>query len=196
MNLLGLTGGIGMGKSTAAKLLHDLGAAVVDTDVLARTLVEPGQPALSEIQQSFGPRILAPDGTLSRSELARLVFADATARKKLESILHPLIRDAWTRQVAQWRQGSVAIAAVVIPLLYETQAADSFDATVCVTCSRATQLDRLRARHWTHEQITQRINAQWPIEKKVEASDFVTWAEGPLTVHSNQLKLILQTITS
>src|ERR1017187_3233630 len=93
MKLCGLTGGVGMGKSTAAGFFLQLGARGGDTDELAHELVLPGQPALAEIQDEFGKNIIAADGRLKRDELARLVFSDAGARKKLEAILHPRIRE-------------------------------------------------------------------------------------------------------
>ena len=98
MKVCGLTGGVGMGKSTAADFFRARGAQVVDTDELARQLVQPGQPALAEIQAEFGSSH-CPDGRLRRDELARIVFADAAARKKLEAILHPRIRERWLAQI-------------------------------------------------------------------------------------------------
>src|SRR5512147_2761685 len=103
MKVLGLTGGIGMGKTTAAKLLRELGVPVVDTDDLARQVVQPGQPALAEVLTAFGPQIARPDGQLRRDELARRVFADPAARQRLEAILRPPIRALWRAQVQTWR---------------------------------------------------------------------------------------------
>src|SRR5437879_3055472 len=102
MMVIGLTGGIGMGKSTSAALLERQGIPVVDTDVLARQVVEPGQPAWVEIQKAFGNDIVDNAGRLRRKELARLVFADVERRRQLESILHPRIRELWLAQVEQW----------------------------------------------------------------------------------------------
>src|ERR1700753_2355799 len=104
MILCGLTGGVGMGKSTAAGFFSQLGARLVDTDALAHELVEPGQPALAEIKKEFGPALLDADGRLKRGDLAQLVFSNAEARKKLEAILHPQIRARWQAQVEQWRR--------------------------------------------------------------------------------------------
>src|SRR5437870_9113416 len=101
-----------MGKSTAAELLRQRGVSVVDTDLLARQVVEPGQPALAEVQQIFGPDIVAPDGRLRRDELARIVFADPVVRQKLEAILHPRIRALWRDQVASWGAESRPLAVV------------------------------------------------------------------------------------
>src|SRR5437762_9532318 len=120
MKLLGLTGGIGMGKSTADQLLRDRGIPVIDTDLLARQLVEPGQPALAEIAQTFGSQVLSTDGRLRRDEMARLAFADPAARRKLEAILHPRIRSLWQSQIALWRDENHPLVVVVIPLLFET----------------------------------------------------------------------------
>ena len=107
------------------EFLRDRGAQVVDTDELARQLVQPGQPALAEIQAEFGKEVIAPDGRLRRDELARIVFADAAARKKLEAILHPRIRERWLAQIETWRGENRALAVVVIPLLFETRAESS-----------------------------------------------------------------------
>src|SRR5580698_7991790 len=115
MKLCGLTGGVGMGKSTAAGFFLQLGVKIVDTDELARELVEPGQPALAEIQSEFGTGVMAADGRLKRDELSRLVFADTGARKKLEAILHPRIRERWETRVETWRQENCPVAMVVIP---------------------------------------------------------------------------------
>jgi dephospho-CoA kinase len=192
MILLGLTGGIGMGKSTAAGILSNLGVPVVDTDLIARQVVEPGQEALTEIEAAFGLEMLCPEGQLNREALARKVFADSDARKRLEAILHPRIRQIWRRQVDEWRRQGRTAGAVVIPLLFETAAETQFDAIICVVCSVGSQLDRLAGRGWSDQDIHRRMEAQMPIEKKVALSTFVVWNEGPLSVHREQLALILR----
>jgi len=201
MKVCGLTGGLGMGKTAAARFLQERGAQIVDTDELARQLVQPGQPALSEIQVVFGKNIVAPDGQLCRDELARIVFADAAARKKLEAILHPRIQERWLAQLETWRAApkrsdggrkeNRALAVVVIPLLFETRAESHFDKIICVACSAAVQRERLLARGWTPEQIEQRIAAQMPVEQKIARADFVIWTEGALDAHARQLDRIL-----
>jgi dephospho-CoA kinase len=191
MKICGLTGGLGMGKSTAAKFLRERGAQIVDTDDLARQLVQPGQPALAEIQAVFGKNIIALDGQLRRDELARIVFADAAARKRLEAILHPRIRERWLAQIEVWRKENRVLAVVVIPLLFETRVESYFDKIICIACSATTQHKRLLARGWTPEQIEQRIAAQWPVEQKMARADFVIWTEGALDVHAQQLDRIL-----
>jgi dephospho-CoA kinase len=193
MKVLGLTGGVGMGKSTSAQMLRERGVAVVDTDVLARQVVEPGQPALAEVVEAFGAQIIGPDGQLRREDLARRVFADAAARARLEKILHPRIRALWRAQVETWRVEGRPLAVVVIPLLFETQAEAELDATICVACTAATQQARLRARGWSAEEIEQRIRAQWPVEQKMARADYVIWTEGGLEQHAAQIERILQT---
>src|ERR1035438_3822386 len=149
MKVVGLTGGVGMGKSASAQLLGSRGAAVVDTDDLARQVVEPGQPALAEVRETFGPGIVGPDGRLRRDELARRVFADAASRQRLEGILHPPIRALWRAQVETWCTAGRPLAVVVIPLLFETKAEAELDATICVACSATTQHHRLLDRKST-----------------------------------------------
>jgi dephospho-CoA kinase len=194
MKLIGLTGGIGMGKSAAADWFADRGVPVVDTDVLAREVVAPGQPALAEIARRFGPEFLAPAVGLRRDALARLVFENATARKELEAILHPAIRARWLAVAAQWREEQRPAGVVAIPLLYETGAAGEFDQVICVACRAQTQLARLERRGWTDEQIAARIASQWPVEKKMALADFVIWSEGGLEAHHAQLALVWKQI--
>jgi dephospho-CoA kinase len=191
MKICGLTGGVGMGKSTAAEFLRQRGAQVVDTDELARQLVQPDQPALTEIKKEFGDEIISSSGELNRAGLARIVFADAAARKKLEEILHPKIRGRWLAQIEIWRKENCKLAVVVIPLLFETQAESQFDKIICVACSAANQKKRLSERGWTSEQINQRIAAQIPVDQKIARADFVVWTDGDLDSHRQQLDRIL-----
>lgn len=191
MKLCGLTGGIGMGKSTAAGFFSRLGVRVVDTDEIARQLVQPGQPALSEIRDRFGPEVLAPDGRLRRNVLAQIVFASATARQRLEAILHPRIRAVWLAQIEFWRKEKCPLALVVIPLLFETQAENQFDKIICVASTPVAQRERLCQRGWSPTQIHQRIAAQLPVERKIARSHYVIWTEGSLAVHALQVERML-----
>jgi dephospho-CoA kinase len=194
MILLGLTGGVGMGKSTSARLLGERGLPIIDTDLLAHELVEPGQPALAEIQAAFGYDIIGPDHRLDRARLARRVFSDPAARQQLEAILHPRIRQRWLAQVEMLAQQPTAECVVVIPLLFETHAELEFDHVICVACSAAAQYERLLARGWDDQQIRQRIAAQWSIDKKIFLSEFVIWTDGSLGVHGEQLDYILSIV--
>ncbi|HZR19684.1 MAG TPA: dephospho-CoA kinase [Verrucomicrobiae bacterium] len=191
MKLLGLTGGVGMGKSACADLLQQRGIPVIDTDNLARALVEPGQPALAEVQRVFGPDIVDTEGRLRREVLARQVFGDPAARKQLEAILHPLIRQQWRAQAQTWRATNHALGVVAIPLLFETKAETELNAVICVACSSATQTARLRARGWSAQQIEQRILAQSPVDEKITRSNYVIWTDGSMDIHAAQLDRIL-----
>ncbi len=196
MKVCGLTGGVGMGKSTAAEFLRGRRVPVVDTDDLARQLVQPGQPALAEIQVAFGKSIMTPDGRLRRDGLAEIVFADAAAREKLEAILHPRIRERWLAQIETWRGEQCPLAVVIIPLLFETRAEPSFAKIICVACSAPAQRERLLARGWTPDQIRQRLAAQWPVEKKMSRADFVVWTDGVLDTHAPQLERIFSSLNA
>jgi dephospho-CoA kinase len=194
MKLIGLTGGIGAGKSTAADFLRQRGLPVVDTDAIAHQLVQPGQPSLGEIIRTFGEGIVDEYGRLKRRELAELVFTKPAARKRLEAILHPRIREAWLALANDWLQRGATVGVVVIPLLFETDAPGLFYTRVCVACSAGVQRERLRARGWDDAHIDSRLIAQWPMWKKMEASDFVVWTECDLPAHEAQLDRVLQAL--
>lgn len=187
----GITGGIGMGKSTAAAILLERGISVVDTDDLARQIVQPGEPALAEIQSAFGRQLVCGDGQLYRSALAALVFSDAQARARLEAILHPRIQRLWEKQLDVWRTEGRAVAAVVIPLLFETKAESAFDSIICLACSEATQRTRLVSRGWSSAQIQQRLAAQMPVSEKMSRAHHVVWTEGDVATTAAQLERIV-----
>jgi dephospho-CoA kinase len=193
MLLIGLTGGIGMGKSTVAEMLAARGERIVDTDQLARDLAAPGQPALEEIRREFGGGVFRPDGALDRSALAAVVFNDPPKRARLEEILHPRIRAAWLAQAEEWRKSGVRRGFVVIPLLFETGAEKEFGLTVCVACSLETQARRLAGRGWTEKEITNRVAAQRPIAEKMDRADRVIWNESTVEVCEMQAERILGT---
>lgn len=189
---LGVTGGIGMGKSGFAESLRALGVRVVDTDDLAREVVRPGSEGLAEIAQAFGGEMLTPHGELDRARLASVVFRNRAKRARLEAITHPRIRALWMQQLASWEAEGRQTSAVIVPLLYETNAAPSFDAVVCVACSPASQLERLRARGWSDLDIQSRIAAQMPVLQKIAAADFLVWTEGPIERRGEQAELVLE----
>jgi dephospho-CoA kinase len=194
MKVLGLTGGIGMGKSALAQILRSREVPVVDTDDLAREVIEPGQPALTEIQRVFGNGIIDAHGCLRREVLAQRVFSHRESRRQLEAILHPRIRALWCAQLEAWASRGKSLGVVVIPLLFETGAQSELDATLCVSCSAATQYQRLLTRGWSVTQIEQRIAAQWSIDDKMLASDFVIWTEGGIDLLVPQLDRILASL--
>ena len=191
MKVYGLTGGIGMGKTAAGSILASLGCRVVDTDDIARELTEPGQPALDEIRRAFGDECFGPDQRLRRDVLAGRVFANEPDRRRLEGILHPRIRGRWLAQVECWRSQPVSHVVVIIPLLFETDAAGDVDATLCVACPEALQQRRLAERGWTAGQIHQRIQAQLPVRRKMELADYVVWNCAGLDVLEFQLARVI-----
>ncbi len=188
---IGLTGGMGMGKSAAAEILRQRGLPVADSDMIAREVVEPGQPALAEIALHFGNEALGPEGRLRRDWLAQRVFHDGELRQTLENILHPRIRQVWQARLEEWRRAGQGRAAVVVPLLYEVGLAAEFDRIICVACTAATQRQRLQGRGWSEEQIRLRQEAHWPADKKIALADFVAWSEGGLDLLALQLDRIL-----
>ena len=189
--VLGLTGGVGMGKSTAARLLKKVGLPVVDSDDLAREAVHPGTEGLAEIADEFGEGFLKADGSLDRDKMASKVFQDEAARKRLEAIIHPRVRTVWEKQIDQWREQKWPVGVVVIPLLFEVDLQDSFDAVLCVACTANTQRARLRERNWDDAQITARIAAQMDIAQKIDLADHVLWNEGAPELLMDQMKEIL-----
>jgi len=196
MKVLGITGGIGMGKSACGELLRERGIGVIDTDEIARDLVRPGEPALREIVEAFGNAVLDSAGRLDRGRLALQVFANEQDRKRLEMILHPKIRQRWLDGVQKWADEGQSIAAVLIPLLFEAGVRKDVDAALCVACSEATQIKRLRQRGWTDEETKRRLAAQMSTARKMELSDYVIWSEGSLDLHAMQLDLVLKHFSS
>lgn len=178
MRRIGLTGGIGSGKSTVASLLQERGAIVIDADSIARELVEPGEPALEALVTEFGPRILTESGTLSRGELAKLAFSDPEATKRLNAIMHPLIRAESARRL------EVAAAAVVVydmPLLVETKQQDLVDTVVVVDIPESLQVERsVTMRGLDREDVERRMQMQASREERLALADYVIDNSGSL----------------
>jgi dephospho-CoA kinase len=187
MSVVGITGGIGMGKSTVASMLSDSGREIVDTDVIARKLTVANGDAMSEILSTFGPQVIAPDGGLNRAAMADRIFNRSEDRLRLESILHPQIRRAWQDRVSLLRNRKSEAIFVVIPLLFETSAEQEFDHIVCVACSTSDQQDRLRDRGFSESHSEARIRAQWDIEKKIGLSDTVVWTSCRMKITQQQV---------
>jgi dephospho-CoA kinase len=181
-----------MGKSTAAGFLEEQGVQIIDTDSSARELTAPGASAVRDIAAAFGREMVTADGALRRSELAKLVFEDETKRRQLERLLHPQIRDRWKSQLAQWQESGKSHVAVVIPLLFETDAAGEFDVTICVAGPAALQEERLRERGWSDRQIKLRIAAQLPTKEKMLRSNYVLWNGATLEILREQVVRVLR----
>ena len=175
MRIIGLTGGIATGKSTVAAMLTDRGAAVVDADLIARQVVEPGTAGLEAVAGAFGPEVVTPSGELDRARLAGIVFADAESRHRLEALTHPLILARIDDQVAGLVLSGPPLIAVDVPLLFEGGRQSDFPGGVLlVYADAATQLRRLRERNELDEDAgRQRLAAQLPIERKRELATWV-----------------------
>ncbi len=178
MRRVALTGGIATGKSTVAATLRARGVPVVDSDRLARDAVAPGSDGLAEVVARFGAAVLHPTGALDRAALGRRVFADGTARRDLERIVHPRVRTG----VAAFFAAAAGPAAVAeIPLVYETGWFTAFETVVVAACHPRIQVERLRTRDGLDDAaIAARLAAQWPIEDKVRLADGVLRTDGTL----------------
>lgn len=167
MRVIGLTGGIASGKSSVARLLEQQGIPVIDADSLARDVVLPGTAALQQIAACFGESVLAGDGTLDRTVLAEIVFADPVARSRLEKIVHPAIKKLAELRLAELRERGEAVVIYMAPLLIEAGATDRVDEVWVVYLDRETQLQRLMARDGlSRQQAAQRLDAQMPLAEK------------------------------
>jgi len=174
MRIIGLTGGIASGKSTVSNMLRELGAAVVDTDALARAVVEPGRPAWEEIVAWLGQDVLQADGTLDRRKVADIVFADAAARAKLEGITHPRIGAAAREALATAERAGARVAVLDVPLLYEAGWEAMADEVWVVYVDEETQRRRLMARDGlTAGQAAARMAAQMSLAEKARRADVV-----------------------
>ncbi|HEY6935401.1 MAG TPA: dephospho-CoA kinase [Marmoricola sp.] len=165
MSRVGLTGGIAAGKSAVSRVLRDLGAVVIDADQLAREVVAKGTPGLDAVVAEFGEGLLGADGELDRPAMARLVFADEDARRRLEAIVHPLVFERIVQLEAEAPAGAVVVHD--IPLLAESGRARTFDAVVVVDAPIDVQVDRMvRDRGWTEAEARARIEAQASREER------------------------------
>ncbi|HEX4402347.1 MAG TPA: dephospho-CoA kinase [Galbitalea sp.] len=185
MKLIGLTGGIASGKSTVAHRLVELGAVLVDADVLAREVLEPGTPGLAEVERVFGPSVISADGALNRPALGAIIFADADKREQLNAITHPAI---WKRAIELFQRAVAADPDVVIiydvPLLAEA-AADrpmDFDLVVVVQADIQTRIDRMvELRNMSRQEAESRVRAQASDEDRLMLADIVIDSNGTMT---------------
>ena len=188
MLLVGLTGGIGSGKSTVARMLEERGAVVFDADLLAREAVEPGTPGHTAVIERFGADVLAPGGELDREALASIVFADPSARRDLEQIVHPEVRRLFAEGSEAYRDTD-RIVVFSAPLLVESGMHTAFEILVVVSATVATQIERLmRQRGMSEPAIRARIDAQAPLEDKAAVADFLVDNEGTLAELESQVE--------
>ncbi|MBI2312759.1 MAG: dephospho-CoA kinase [Betaproteobacteria bacterium] len=177
--LIGLTGGIGSGKTSAANLFAELGAEIIDTDELAHRFTRPGGLGMAAIRQAFGPEFVTPDGALDRAKMRALVFSDPGAKGRLEAILHPLIREEVERRIAASR---APYALAVVPLLVETDAyRGRIDRLLVVDCAEETQITRTMSRsRLTRDEVRGIMGTQVPRSVRLAAADDVILNDGDL----------------
>jgi dephospho-CoA kinase len=186
--LVGLTGGIGSGKSTVARMLEERGAVVFDADLLAREAVEPGTSGHTAVIERFGADVLAPGGELDREALASIVFADPSARRDLERIVHPEVRRLFAEGSEAYRDTD-RIVVFSAPLLVESGMHTAFEILVVVSATVATQIERLmRQRGMSEAAIRARIDAQAPLEDKAAVADFLVDNGGTLAELESQVE--------
>ncbi|MGY1847076.1 MULTISPECIES: dephospho-CoA kinase [unclassified Blastococcus] len=183
---IGLTGGIGSGKSTVARLLAERGAVVVDADRIAREVLEPGTPGLAAVAAAFGDGVLAADGSLDRAALAAIVFSDEEARRRLDALVHPMVRQRSAELVATAPDDAVVVNDV--PLLVETGQAGTYDLVVVVEADLSTRLARLVGRGLAEADARARIATQASDEQRRAVADVVLDNSGSLEQLAEQVE--------
>ena len=196
MLLVGLTGGIGSGKSTVARMLEERGAVVFDADLLAREAVEPGTPGHTAVIERFGADVLAPGGELDREALASIVFADPSARRDLEQIVHPEVRRLFAEGSEAYHDTD-RIVVFSAPLLVESGMHTAFEILVVVSATVATQVERLmRQRGMSEAAIRARLDAHAPLEDKAAVADFLVDNEGTLAELESQVERLWHALSA
>ena len=195
MKLVGLTGGIASGKSTVAEILKRQGAAIINADVLAREVVEPGHQAWTEIVNTFGIAVLQPDRTLDRQKLRAIIFDDAAARKKIESIIHPQVRALAEQRIREHAAAGYAVIVYEVPLLFEGNLQEWLRPVILVACDVDTQRNRLQSRDkLSAAQAQKHIDAQMSLEAKRRLADYVIENNGSLEDLKRQVQAVLEKI--
>ena len=195
MKLVGLTGGIASGKSTVAEILKQQGAAIINADVLAREVVEPDRQAWTEIVNTFGIAVLQPDRTLDRQKLRAIIFDDAAARKKIESIIHPQVRALAEQRIREHAAAGYAVIVYEVPLLFEGNLQEWLRPVILVACDVDTQRNRLQSRdNLSATQAQKHIDAQMSLEAKRRLADYVIENNGSLEDLKRQVQAVLEKI--
>lgn len=188
MRVIGLTGGIACGKSTISAALREMGATVIDGDVLSRALTAPGGPALPHIRERFGDSVFFADGTLDRRALGAVIFASDEARTQLDAIMQPLLRQMILDGIEAARQSRASMCVLDMPLLYEAGLDGLCDRVWCAWLPRGTQLERLMARDgFTREEAEARLRSQLPTDEKAARADVVIDTSGPIQYTRDKL---------
>ncbi|MBD8026255.1 dephospho-CoA kinase [Ureibacillus sp. Re31] len=191
--IIGLTGSIASGKSTVANMLKDYGLPIVDADLVARIVVEPGTPTLQKIVEAFGEVALTEDGAMNRQKIGEIIFNDEEKRKQLNSIIHPAIRQEMLRQRDEHVAKGAQTVIMDIPLLFESKLQHFVDKILVVSVTEETQLKRLMERNQLSEQeATARISSQLPLSIKEQGADAVINNNGTIEETAEQLQRILR----
>ena len=192
---VGLTGGIASGKSTVAEMLRQLGAVVIDTDQIAREVVQPGSPALQSLRERYGESILDDDGSLRREQLGEIVFASPAEKEWLEQLLHPLIKARADELAQQASEQGTAVVVFDVPLLLESGWDKNVDQVWVVHVPPAVQRQRLTLRDgFSESAVSARLAAQWPIDKKAQQADLVIDNAGTLDQTRRQVETAWQAV--
>jgi dephospho-CoA kinase len=195
VKLVGLTGGIASGKSTVAAILRRLGAAIINADELARAVVEPGREACQEIVATFGSDVLQGDGAIDRRKLREIIFNDAEARKKLESIIHPRVRALAEEKIRALEAAGSALVVYEVPLLFEAQIHQWIRPVIVVACDIDKQKSRLKERDDLSDAEAQsHIEAQMSLEEKRKLADYIIENNGSLADLEAQVKAVVEKI--
>jgi dephospho-CoA kinase len=190
--IIGLTGSIASGKSTISAMLRDKGYPIIDADLVARLVVEPGTSNLQEIEHEFGSSIINKDGTLNREALGKLIFNDPAKRKQLNDLMHPAIRSEMFRQRDEFLKSGQKTLIMDIPLLFESRLQHFVDKILVVSVTEEMQLQRLMNRNsLSIEEATVRIQSQLPISEKEKGADAVIYNNGTIEQSKEQLERIL-----
>ncbi len=194
--LLGVTGGIASGKTTVANMLKELGAPIVDFDLISRQVVEPGQPALKDIVDYFGKQVLKEDGTMDRKKISDIVFRDFEKRKKLESFIHPRLGEVVNRQINEYAaKDPEAIIQVVVPLMIEFNMQWMYHKLLLVYVPREMQIERLAKRDGiSQEEAAHILKSQISIDEKLGYADFVIHNDKSLEETRKQVEELWQTL--
>lgn len=186
--IIGLTGSIASGKSTVARMFQELGYPIVDADIVARVVVEPGTKTLNEIVEKFGKDILLENGELNRSKLGDIIFHNPAKRKELNDLMHPAIRKEMLRQRDEWIEKGEKHIVMDIPLLFESHLQHFVEKILVVSVSEDVQLSRLMERnHLSKEEARARIASQLPLSVKEKGADAVIYNNGSLENTRSQL---------
>lgn len=189
MKWIGLTGGIGSGKSSVAKLLRQEGVEVIDADAISHFITQKNSPGLALVVKEFGKDVLDQGGELNRKKLGEMVFSDKKKLFSLEKILHPLIREEATIRRQALALKKIPYAIYDVPLLFEKNLAKDFDKIIVVTCSEQQQIDRIIKRDkLSLEDVKKRLSAQIPLEEKTKKADFVIENSGSLEELKSKVK--------